>query len=154
MLYQPKEREKSPDLTKTLAKLLAYETSPNIAEDILAGKDGEEKLAQIAGDVDRKYRIDKASRSEWEESSKKAMDIALQVREVKTYPFVGAANIKYPLVTVAALQFGARAYPAIVDGARIVKGQVVGNDMGVPQTDDNGDPRLDPLSGEPLWLKT
>src|SRR4051812_34714785 len=111
MPYQATERKKAPALDKTLAKLLAYETSQNIAEDL-----DEEKLQKIAGDVDRKYEIDKKSRSEWEDATKRAMDIALQVRKPKNYPFEGAANIKYPLVTVAALQFGARAYPAIVDG--------------------------------------
>jgi chaperonin GroES len=152
-IYQPTERKKAPALEKTLAKLLAYETSPNIAEEIRDGEDGEQKLQKIAMDVDRKYEIDKKSRSEWEEMSKRAMDIALQVRKPKNYPFDGAANIKYPLVTVAALQFGARAYPAIVDGLRIVKAQVVGNDSGVPIKDDNGDPKVDPLSQEPLWIK-
>jgi chaperonin GroES len=151
MLYAPASEtkpRKTPDLAKTLAKLLKFETSPNIAEEL-----DDEKLSKIAQDVERKYEIDKKSRSDWEESSKKAMDIALQVRKPKNYPFDGAANIKYPLVTVAALQFGARAYPAIVDGARIVKGQVVGNDSGVPIKDENGDPKVDPLSGEPLWIK-
>jgi chaperonin GroES len=146
--YQATERKKAPALEKTLAKLLAYETSQNIAEDL-----DEEKLQKIAADVDRKYEIDKKSRSEWEGATKRAMDLALQVRKPKNYPFEGAANIKYPLVTVAALQFGARAYPAIVDGLRIVKAQVVGNDSGVPIKDDNGDPKVDPLSGEPLWIK-
>lgn len=145
---ETKKREKSPNLTKTLAKLLAFEASDNIAEDLT-----EEQLSKIAQDVDRKYEIDKKSRSEWEEMSKRAMDLALQVRKPKNYPFEGAANIKYPLVTVAALQFGARAYPAIVDGARIVKGQVVGNDSGVPIKDENGDPKLDPMDQQPLWLK-
>jgi chaperonin GroES len=151
--YQATERKKAPALEKTLAKLLAYETSQNIAEDIRDGADGEQKLAKIAADVDRKYEIDKKSRSEWEAATKRAMDLALQVRKPKNYPFEGAANIKYPLVTGAALQFGARAYPAIVDGFRIVKGQVIGNDSGVPIKDDNGDPKVDPLSGEPLWIK-
>ena len=150
---QPTERKKSPDLAKTLAKLLAYETSQNIAQDILDREDGEQKLNDIGSEVDRKYKIDKQSRAEWEKGSERAMDIALQVREVKNYPFEGAANIKYPLVTVAALQFGARAYPAIIDGTRIVKAQVVGNDSGVPIKDDNGDPKVDPLSQEPLWIK-
>ncbi|CAN0338279.1 unnamed protein product, partial [Phaeothamnion confervicola] len=135
------------------AKLLKYEASANIAEEILEEKDGEQKLNDIAMDVERKYDIDKKSRSEWEEMSERAMNLAMQVRQPKNYPFQGAANIKYPLVTVAALQFGARAYPAIVDGARIVKGQVVGNDSGVPIKDENGDPRVDPMNGEPLWLK-
>ncbi|HDA7234762.1 TPA: hypothetical protein O5T43_002335 [Staphylococcus aureus] len=120
---------------------------PNIATEL-----DNEQLEKIGYDVEREYKIDKASRQDWEESSNRAMDIALQVRKPKNYPFDGAANIKYPLVTVAALQFGARAYPAIVDGSRIVKAQVIGNDQGVPIKDDNGDPRVDPLSGEPLWI--
>src|ERR1035437_9534678 len=105
MLYTPADDKKSPNLTKTLAKLLKYEASANIAEDL-----DEEQLTKIAGDVERKYKIDKASRTEWEECSTRAMDIALQVRKPKNYPFDGAANIKFPLVTVAALQFGAKAY--------------------------------------------
>lgn len=148
MLYAKSERKKAPALEKTLAKLLAYETSPNIAEEL-----EHEQLEKIASEVYRKYKIDKESRSEWEAGSERAMDIALQVRKPKNYPFEGAANIKYPLVTVAALQFGARAYPAIIDGTRIVKGAVVGNDSGVPIKDDNGDPKVDPLSQEPLWIK-
>ena len=152
---QATERKKAPALEKVLAKLVAYEASPNIAQDLLdADEDaGKEQLDKIGHEVERKYKIDKDSRSEWEEGSERAMNIALQVRKPKNYPFDGAANIKYPLVTVAALQFGARAYPAIIDGSRIVKGQVVGNDSGVPIKDDNGDPKVDPLSGEPLWLK-
>lgn len=153
MAYQATERKKTPALEKTLAKLLAYEQSQNIAQEIYDGQDGEQKLSDIASEVDRKYEIDKKSRSEWEEMSKRAMDLALQIRQPKNYPFEKAANIKYPLVTVAALQFGARAYPAIIDGFRIVKGQVVGNDSGVPMLNDNKEPRVDPVSGEPLWIK-
>lgn len=141
------DKKKSPALDKTLARLVKLESMPNIAVDL-----DDEELQKIGYDVEREYKIDKASRSDWEEASNRAMDIALQVRKPKNYPFEGAANIKYPLVTVAALQFGARAYPAIVDGARIVKAQVVGNDQGVPIKDDNGDPRVDPMSGEPLWI--
>jgi hypothetical protein len=104
MLYAPKSDEtkkKTPELAKTLAKLLRYEQSLNIAFDL-----DEDQLDTIAQNVKRKYDIDKASRSEWEAMSQKAMDVALQVRQPKNYPFEGAANIKYPLVTVAALQFG------------------------------------------------
>jgi chaperonin GroES len=111
--------KKSPKLDKTLAKLLEYEQSSNIAALLDAAL-----LEKIGSEVEREYKIDKASRSEWEESANRAMDIALQVRKPKNYPFENAANIKYPLVTVAALQFGARAYPAIVDGNRIVKARL------------------------------
>lgn len=140
------KKAKSPDLAKTLTRLLAYEQSPNIAEDL-----DDEQLEKIGQDVEREFKIDKQSREDWEKSAERAMEIALQVRQPKNYPFENAANIKYPLVTVAALQFGARAYPAIVDGQRIVRAQVVGNDSGVPIKDEAGEVRVDPLSGEPLW---
>lgn len=145
--------KRTPKLEKILAKLVEYEQSTNIAELLKdEGTEGDKLLEKIGADVEREYKIDKKSREEWETTAERAMDIALQVRKPKNYPFEGAANIKYPLVTVAALQFNARAYPAIVDGNNIVKGQVVGNDSGVPMKDENGDPRLDPLSGEPLWI--
>lgn len=114
---------KSPPLAKTLAKLHEYSDSLNIADEL-----DDVELEKIGMDVEREYQIDKRSRSDWETSCNKAMDVALQVRTPKNYPFQNAANIKYPLVTVAALQFGARAYPAIVDGNRIVKAQVLGSD--------------------------
>lgn len=128
-----KDSRRSPKLDSILAKLLEYEQAQNIAE-LLDDeeKDDQPGLKKIGYEVERKYKIDKRSRSDWEESSEKAMNIALQVRQPKNYPFENAANIKYPLVTVAALQFGARAYPAIVDGNRIVKCQVIGSDAGVP----------------------
>lgn len=113
----------STKVTAMLAKLLEYEQSQNIAETL-----DDDTLNKIGGDVERDYQIDKTSREEWEASAEEAMKVALQVRQPKNYPFQGAANIKYPLVTVAALQFGARAYPAIVDGNRIVKAQVLGKD--------------------------
>ncbi len=159
MLYKPTAddtKKRTPALATTLAKLVKYEQSANIADlilDEMGADDGQAKLDEIAQCVHRKYEIDKKSREEWETMSKRAMDVALQVRQPKNYPFPNAANIKYPLVTVAALQFGARAYPAIVDGNRIVKGQVVGSDAGVPIKDENGEPRRDPVNQEPLWIK-
>lgn len=139
--------KRSPSLARVFERLAEYEQADNIAALL-----SDDELKTIGYDVDREYDIDKRSRSDWEDSAKKATDVALQVRQPKNYPFSGAANIKYPLVTVAALQFGARAYPAIVDGTRIVKGQVLGRDDGIPQTDELGEPRLDPMNGEPLWI--
>jgi chaperonin GroES len=140
------EKKRTPQLAKTLAKLVEYEQAPNVAELL-----DDEQLEKIGYDVEREFKIDKQSREDWEKSAERAMEIALQVRTPKNYPFENAANIKYPLVTVAALQFGARAYPAIVDGQRIVKAQVVGNDGGIPHKDEAGEVRTDPMSGEPLW---
>lgn len=119
----PRDGKRAPALEGVLVKLQKYADADNIVELL-----DEEEVNKIGMEAEREYQIDKKSRSEWEASAEKAMDVALQVRTPKNWPFENAANVKYPLVTVAALQFGARAYPAIVDGNRIVKAQVLGSD--------------------------
>ena len=96
---------------------------PNIADLMEA-----HELAGIGGKVKREYEIDLASRTQWKEQIDKAMDVAMQVAEAKTYPWSGAANVKFPLMTSAAIQFAARAYPAIVPGRDVVKAKVIGKD--------------------------
>lgn len=85
-------------------------------------------VSKIGQEVVRGYEVDKASRGDWERASKLAMDLALQVATEKSFPWPKAANVKYPLITTAAIQFSARAYPAIVPGAEVVKGRVIGPD--------------------------
>lgn len=87
-----------------------------------------ERVKKIGQEVVRGYEIDKASRSEWEKQTQVAMDLAMQVTQEKSFPWPKAANVKYPLITTAAIQFSARAYPAIVRGADVVKGEVLGPD--------------------------
>ncbi len=112
-----------------LEQLQAWAESANIA-----GELSEDVLSQIASRVIDEYTIDKSSRSDWEEEARLAMEAVLQKSEVKNYPFEKASNIKYPILTSAALQFGARSYPAMVPGDRIVKVKVVGPDpMGLKQ---------------------
>lgn len=87
-----------------------------------------EALAKIGPKVVEEYKIDKESRvtAGWDEKHTAALKQAMQVKEAKNYPWPKASNVKYPLTTVAAIQFAARAYPAIVDGAAVVKGKVLG----------------------------
>ena len=59
-----------------------------------------------------------------------ATKLALQLVEPKSYPWEGAANVKFPLLTIAAMQFAARAYPALVKAPDLVKFRVQGNDEG------------------------
>ena len=106
--------------------LLAYQqivAMPNIAVVL-----PEDKLSEIGHKVVTEYEIDKQSRSDWERRTKKALDLAMRVSEPKDYPFKDAANVKFPLLTTAALQFNARAYPAIVQGNRVVKCTTWGKD--------------------------
>jgi len=112
-----------------LEQLQKWDESANIA-----GELAEDVLSAMASRVIDEYTIDKASRSDWEEEARLSMDAVLQKSEVKNYPFEKASNIKYPILTNSALQFGARSYPAMVPGDKIVKIKVIGPDpMGLKQ---------------------
>lgn len=107
----------------TIPQLLKRLTYSNLAEDL-----DEEKLSQIASRCLQDYEIDDKSRAEWLDKSKEALELAMQVCEQKNFPWENAANVKFPLLTVAALQFHARAYPSVISGNQVVKGQVTGED--------------------------
>ena len=94
----------------------------------LAGDLEQKTLDEIAQKAVQDFDRDKESMADWLQDMEEAIDLAALVKEQKTYPFNGAANIKYPLVTTAALQFNARAYPAIVPSADLVKVKVWGPD--------------------------
>lgn len=72
---------------------------------------------------------DETSRQDWMDKNAEWLKLALLIRENKTFPWPKASNVKYPLIATAAMQFSARAYPALVpsDG-KIVKARVSGRD--------------------------
>ena len=90
--------------------------SPNIVEML-----DERALNTIGYNVITEFNLDKESRSQWEKRVESAMKLALQVAETKSFPWTNASNIKFPLVTIAALQFHSRAYPALIPTQDIVK---------------------------------
>ena len=71
---------------------------------------------------------DKASRAKWENWYAEAIKLALQVKEAKTFPWPGASNVKFPLLTIACLNAHAQAYPALISGDLVAKCRVVGDD--------------------------
>lgn len=104
-----------------LSKLL---DSTNIAEHL-----DDDKLIEIGKDVVEGYDSDLASRKPWEADLKNWTELALQVTHEKTFPWPNAANIKYPLLSTAAMQFAARAYPTLIpSNGQVVKCKVIGSD--------------------------
>lgn len=85
-------------------------------------------LSTIGEWVFKGYQADEQSRTAWLRRNEAAMDLAMQVVKEKSFPWPGASNVKFPLITIAALQFHSRAYPAIIDGTQIVKYRTVGMD--------------------------
>lgn len=124
----------TPDIAQH-QKLLGWIKSNNIAKDLDQGI-----LDKIGSRVVREYNIDENSRSDWKTKTEQAMDLAMQVAKEKQFPWPKAANVIYPLMTTATIQFAARAYPAIVANRSVVKGVVIGNDDGEPQIGPNGKP--------------
>lgn len=103
-----------------IEKLVA---SSNIAADLT-----EEQVRKIGLDCKQGFDEDKTSRAQWETFMADAMKLALQVKEAKTFPWPGCASVKFPLVTIAALAWHAKAYPATISGNAVVKYEVVGKD--------------------------
>ena len=98
--------------------------SRNIAEDL-----DEHQLIKIGNQVSTGYNSDLESRRPWEEDLKNWTELALQVSSSKTFPWPNAANIKFPLLATAAMQFAARAYPTLVpSNGKLVKCRVIGSD--------------------------
>lgn len=115
------------------------------AQNIVPLLDSEE-LGEIGHKVIAEYDIDEASRTEWLKKNQAAIKLSMMVAEEKSYPFQNASNVKYPLVATAALQFNARAYPAICPPDRVVKGKTYGDDP-----DGSKAARADRISEHMSW---
>lgn len=107
----------------TLDKLLELTKDGNIA-----AKLDEEQLNKIAEKVIEGYQIDRESRAEWEKRCEDAIKFAKQIVPQKSFPWDGAANVVYPLLTVACNVFAARIYPEIIKDDKVVKVAVFGED--------------------------
>jgi len=106
------------------SKLQQLLDSQNIAEKL-----DKEKLDAIGDTCKQEFEIDLQSREHWERDLEEWLRLAMQVREAKSFPWPKASNVKYPLLSTAAMQFAARAYPSLVpsDG-KVVKVEVIGQD--------------------------
>ena len=97
--------------------------SKNIADGL-----SEDKVKEIGRLCKQGFDDDETSRAPWKEWNAKALKLALQVAEHKTFPWPGCANVKFPLLTIAALAWHSKAYPALISGDDVVKYKVVGKD--------------------------
>lgn len=92
----------------------------------LSGKLSEKDRQTLGSWVLQGYIADKATRQKWERRSDAAMDLAMQVVKEKTFPWPGAANVVFPLVTIASLQFSARSLTNLIQGENVYRYKVNG----------------------------
>ena len=110
-----------PDINNEIA---VASLAKNLAENV-----NDDKLNKLGYLCKQEFENDFQSRSQWEENLKGWEDLAMQIKEEKSFPWPGAANVKYPLISTACMQFAARAYPSLVpSNGEIVKSQVIGAD--------------------------
>lgn len=81
--------------------------------DNLAELLSDEQRQHIASSLIEQVDSDELSRKRWLDKSKDYIGLAMQLTKTKNFPFVNSANVRYPLLTQAALQFQARAYPLL-----------------------------------------
>jgi len=106
-----------------IEKLMTFMAMQNIADAL-----EDSQLREIGLRVVDEYEEDYQSLDEWRERNEDATKIAAQIVENKTHPWPGAANIVFPLISQAALNFNSRAYPEVVQGDKVVKARVIGAD--------------------------
>jgi chaperonin GroES len=103
-------------------------TEKNILAPNLTHLLSEADLDSLGEHIWEGYNQDKGSRIKWEKRTEAALNLAMQIVEGKSFPWAGCANVAFPLVTIAALQFHSRAYPAILPSPDVVQYRVVGED--------------------------
>jgi len=105
-------------------KVQEFLDKTNIAEEL-----DDETLEKISEFVYQGYQIDVQSLGDWEKNLEEWTKSALQVTDNKTWPWPDSSNVKFPLVSIAAIQFNARAYPTLVpSNGKIVYCKTIGAD--------------------------
>jgi chaperonin GroES len=116
------------DVVGDTSEVVALTLEQILKSENLAEIMDQKELDHIGQEAVDDYKLDKGSMKSWLDQMKDGIELAKLTKAEKTYPFKGAANVKYPLVTTAALQFNARAYPAIIPNDSVVRTKVHGTD--------------------------
>lgn len=107
-------------------KYLKFETI--VESDNLVESMDPEDVKKVGELIRKNYEADVQSRHEWEYRYVDAEKLVMQLAEEKSFPWPGASNVRFPLLTIAALQYHARAYPALIRGSYPVSCRVIGED--------------------------
>jgi chaperonin GroES len=112
--------------------MIEFETTLKL-EDVISHRNVAELLSEtdrvkLGLDITHNFEADLLSRGPWEKKMETAMKLALQVVEAKSFPWPNASNVKFPLITIAALQYHARSYPVLIGSDTPVRCRVWGDD--------------------------
>ena len=83
-------------------------------------------LGEISSELVGLYEEDYESRSEWEETYTKGLDLLGIGSTERTEPFQGASGVTHPLISESVTQFQAQAYKELLPAGGPVRTQVIG----------------------------
>lgn len=112
------------DLKEVKARKLEDLASMDNVAELLDKKE----LEAIGSKVLAEFELDKKSMSEWLKTAHDCMDLCLMSHEVKNTPWQNAANIKYPLIATAVMQFSSRSVAEMSKAGKVAKHKVLGKD--------------------------
>lgn len=135
-MYQNETKRKITLLTQDAAQYLDFQTILNT--DNLAEILSEEMRASVASKVTTRYNTDLQSRSEKQKQLQSIIKYVLSQSEKRSFPFEGASNVIFPLISTACVEFAAKCYPEIFKDGNIVKAKIIGNDDGEVMKDAEG----------------
>lgn len=118
--------------------------SNNIAELL-----DDEARAKISSQVVERYNNDFQSRRPKLEKLDEIIKLSLSIVDEKSFPWAGASNVNYPLISTAILDFSAKCSPEILKDDAIVKCKVIGKDDGKPAYNVGGELMVDEKTGLP-----
>jgi chaperonin GroES len=112
------------DKTKDILLQALVPDTKNVADYL-----DDDKLNTLGAEICELYQLDLNSRDDWQKRAERAMVLAKQTFEARTFPTgETSSSIKFPILTDAAIQFASRAYPELLKGSDIVKCEVTGRD--------------------------
>jgi hypothetical protein len=87
----------------------------------------EDTLSLISSELRQAFEDDKASRTDWEETYKKGLDLLGFKYTERSQPFQGASSVTHPMLSEAITQFQAQAYKELLPSGGPVNTQILGN---------------------------
>jgi len=104
----------------------------------------DDEQTEIVNKVMDRYNSDLQSRATKQKELEGILKLALSVIDPKSFPWDGASNINYPLISTAMMEFAAKCSPEVLRDDFIVKAKIIGKDDGEEATDsDTGELLLD-----------
>jgi len=119
--------------------------SSNIVDNL-----NDEQKSSISSQVIERYNNDLQSRKDKQDKLEEIVKLSLSITDDKAFPWAGASNTIYPLISTAIIDFGAKCSPEILRDDFIVKSKVIGKDDGKPAYNRAGEVMIDEEAGLPV----